>query len=160
MEKIKFLIETGDILIVKGKAKGSKFLAFIQKLFYLKNNASHILIAIADGFYIHATKGNKGVHIINYQELLLEIEDNWRAIRLKKLTDEEKEKLKRVVNYYRGQAYNIKFFLATRDASFCSELAAKIYKQANISILNDLVPQYVKPSNFVKEADKKKIGKI
>lgn len=53
MEK-NFTIQAGDILIVKGKELTSKLLSLSQKFFYLKNNASHILIAISDGFYIHA----------------------------------------------------------------------------------------------------------
>lgn len=153
MDKKNFAIEAGDILIVQGKSIMSKILVAAQKPFYFKNNASHILITIADGFFIHST-GDKGVHVINFQELLPQIEDNWRAIRIKDLSDIQKEELSKVINHYRGQSYNKKFFCAVEDASFCSELAAKIYKQAEISILDNLEPQYVKPSNFVKEADK------
>ncbi len=82
--KEKFDIQAGDILIVKGKSGFSKILALSQKFFYLKNTSSHILISVADGFYIHATS-NKGVHFISFKELLPEIENDFKVIRLKKL---------------------------------------------------------------------------
>ncbi len=153
MSSKQFNIEVGDILIVQGKSNMSKILVQAQKPFYFKNTASHILIAIADGFYIHAT-GDKGVHVITFKEILPQIENNWKAIRLKSLVEDQKSRLMEVVNFYRGQGYNKKFFIPVQDASFCSELAAKIYQQADISILNDLNPQYIKPSNFDKEAER------
>jgi dTDP-4-dehydrorhamnose 3,5-epimerase len=65
------------------------------------------------------------------------IKDSWRAIRLKELSAENKESLMRSVVHFLGQDYNKAFFTASDGASFCSELAAKIYKQAGISILDE-----------------------
>ena len=62
------------------------------KFFYLKNNASHILIAISDGFYIHAIPEG-GVQVIFIHDILHEFEDDWRAIRLKNLNEDNIEKL-------------------------------------------------------------------
>ena len=150
--KEKFDIQAGDILIVKGKSGFSKILALSQKFFYLKNTSSHILISVADGFYIHATS-NKGVHFISFKELLPEIENNFKVIRLKKLENQQYEELVRTVTFYMGQVYNKTYFFDKYNASFCSELAAKIYKKANIFILDNKEPKYVIPADFEREAD-------
>lgn len=150
--KDNFTILAGDILIVRGKEITSKFLALSQKFFYLKNNASHILIAISDGFYIHAIPEG-GVQIIFIRDILHEFEDDWRAIRLKNLKEVDVEELTKSVFYYKDQEYNYKYFTTQINSSFCSELAAKIYLRAGIKIFN-FPPKFVKPSNFAKEADK------
>lgn len=147
-----FTIQAGDILIVRGKELTSKLLSLSQKFFYLKNNASHVLIAISDGFYIHAIPEG-GVQIIFIHDILDEFEDDWRAIRLKNLNEDNMEKLLKSVFYYKDQEYNYKYFTTQINASFCSELAAKIYLRAGIKIFN-FNPKFVKPSNFAKEADK------
>ena len=149
-----FKIQAGDILIVRGKELTSKLLSLGQKFFYLKNNASHILIAISDGFYIHAIPEG-GVQIIFIHDILDEFEDDWRAIRLKNLNKENIEELTKSVFYYKDQKYNYFYFTTQVNASFCSELAAKIYLRAGIKIFN-FNPKFVKPSNFAKLADNNK----
>lgn len=94
-----------------------------------------------------------GVQIIFIHDILDEFEDDWRAIRLKNLNEENIEELTKSVFYYKNQKYNYKYFTTQINASFCSELAAKIYLRAGIKIFN-FNPKFVKPSNFAKEADK------
>lgn len=148
-----FFIQAGDLLLVRGTNPMSKPIALGQKLIKpFHATSSHILISIADGIYIHAT-GDKGVHITTFKEELPTVKDNWKAIRLKNITDEELENLVKSVLHYMGQDYNSKFFVGSETSSFCSELAAKIYKKANISILGDKEAQNVIPADFDKEAN-------
>ncbi len=147
-----FFIEAGDIFLVTGKNLMSKPIAKGQKAFYPKAISSHILIAISDGIYIHATS-DKGVNISTFIEELPNIEDTWRAIRLKNLSSEDKDNLLKSVLHYLGQDYNTVYFTSSDSASFCSELAAKIYKQAKISIMNNKEPHKVIPADFDREAD-------
>lgn len=148
-----FDICAGDILIVKGKNHISKLLSVSQKLFYLSNTSSHILISVSDGFYIHATS-DKGVHFISVRELLPQIEPNFKVIRLKSINEKQYEELSKKVMFYMGQVYNKSFFFEKSGASFCSELAAKIYSLSNIEIFNGKAPHLVVPAHFEKEANK------
>lgn len=148
----KFSIQAGDIFLVTGMNAMSKPITKGQKAFYGKAISSHILIAISDGIYIHATS-DSGVAITTFQEEMPNIKDSWRAIRLKELSAENRESLMRSVVHFLGQDYNKAFFTASDGASFCSELAAKIYKQAGISILDDKESHKVIPADFDREAD-------
>lgn len=147
-----FYIQSGDILIVKGKRFSSKILSISQKFIYPKNTSSHILISVGDGFYIHSTS-DRGVHFITIKELLPEIEPDFKAIRLKNINEQQYEELNKKVMFYMGQVYNKTFFIPREDRSFCSELAAKIYDISGISIIGGKSPQYVIPADFEKEAN-------
>ena len=147
-----FDIKAGDILIVKGKSNVSKLLSISQKFFYPANTSSHILISVSDGFYIHATS-ESGVHFISIKELLPQIEQNYKIIRFKNINDAQYEELSKKVMFYMGQVYNKSFFFEKAGASFCSELAAKIYKLSGISIFNGKSPHIIVPAHFEKEAD-------
>ena len=147
-----FDIQAGDILIVKGKSNVSKVLSISQKFFYPANTSSHILISVSDGFYIHATSEH-GVHFISIKELLPQIEQNYKIIRFKDINEIQYEELSKKVMFYMGQVYNKSFFFEKTGASFCSELAAKIYKLAGIPIFNEKPPHLVIPANFEKEAN-------
>jgi hypothetical protein len=153
VSKKTFFIQAGDLLLVRGTNPMSKPIVLGQKLIKpLHATSSHILISIADGIYIHAT-GDKGVHITTFKEELPTVKDDWKAIRLKDITDEQLENLIKSVLHYMGQDYNSKFFISSETSSFCSELASKIYKKANISILGDKEAQNVIPADFDKEAN-------
>jgi hypothetical protein len=153
VSKKAFFIQAGDLLLVRGTNLMSKPISLGQKLIKpLHATSSHILISIADGIYIHAT-GDKGVHITTFKEELPTVKDDWKAIRLKDITDEQLENLTKSVLHYMGQDYNSKIFISSETSSFCSELASKIYQKANISILGDKEAQNVIPADFDKEAN-------
>lgn len=147
-----FFIQAGDIFLVTGLNVMSKPIAKAQKAFYSDAISSHVLIAISDGIYIHATSDN-GVDITTFKDELPNIKDSYRAIRLKELSEENEENLAKSVYHFLGQDYNKAFFTSSDKASFCSELAAKIYRQADISILNDKESHKVIPADFDREAD-------
>lgn len=150
MEKV-FDIQVGDVMIVKGKTKTSKFLANAQKLLYWENTSSHVLISYSDGFYIHST-GDKGVHLISFKELLHQIEPNFKIIRFKNLDEEKIDNLRKFITFYMNQNYNKAFFLDIKNRSFCSQLVAKIYEKADIKIFNKR-HSLVTPADFEKAAN-------
>lgn len=152
-EKEKIYMQAGDILLVQGRGALSKFLAKTQKVLYWRTQSSHVLIAVSDGIFVDAVSG-KGVSFKFLNKELLSTRENWRMIRLRAITKEQVEELQKAVIYYHGQDYNMAYMFKNKDKSFCSELAAKIYKKAGISIFNNRAPQYIKPSDFDKEADK------
>jgi len=81
-------------------------------------------------------------------------EPEWRAIRLKGITDEQEDRLVAAGLYYLRQGYNKGFMGAGTDhSSFCSELVAKIYEKAGIPILSNRSPSKVAPAHFDLEAD-------
>lgn len=147
-----FDIEVGDVMIVKGKTKSSKLLSLAQKVFYFKNSSSHVLISFADGFYIHST-GDKGVHLISFKELLPEIEPDYKVIRLKCLDEDKINNLRMSITYYLNQNYNKAFFLDGGNTSFCSQLVAKTFNKANITILDNKHHSLVIPADFEREAN-------
>lgn len=71
----KFSIQAGDIFLVTGINAMSKPITKGQKVFYDKAISSHILIAISDGIYIHATT-DSGVAITTFQEEMPNIKDS------------------------------------------------------------------------------------
>lgn len=146
-------MQAGDILLVRGVRPLSKILTKVQKVTYWRTRSSHILIVVADGIFIDATLNN-GVKFKFFPKELFEIHNDWRMIRKKGITREQLEELQKAVIYYYGQKYNPKYLLKNKDKSFCSELAGKIYKKAGITIFNNKAPQYIKPSDFDKAADK------
>ena len=62
-------MEAGDIFLVRGQGKFSTILSSAQKAFYKNARSSHILIALAEGSFIHATSDG-GVDIIFFEYLL------------------------------------------------------------------------------------------
>ena len=146
-------MQAGDVLLVHGKNTLSKPIANIQRVKYWRVKSSHVLIVVAEGIFLHAT-GTDGVSLRFYKDELNEIKTNWRMIRLKEIDKSKVDMLMQSILYFNGQDYNIKFTLENEDKSFCSELVAKIYQHANISILDDKPPHKVIPADFDKEADK------
>lgn len=146
-------MQAGDILLVHGENALSKPIAKIQRVKYWRVRSSHVLIVVAEGIFLHAT-GTDGVSLRFYRDELNEIKANWRMIRLKEMDKFKVDAIMQSILYFNGQDYNIKFTLENEDKSFCSELVAKIYKHAEISILNDKLPHKVIPADFDKEADK------
>ena len=146
-------MEAGDIFLVRGQGKFSTILSSAQKAFYKNARSSHILIALAEGSFIHATSDG-GVDIIFFEYLLPSIDDDWRAIRLKNLTEEQRDEIRKAAIFYFEQGYNYKYLLKGNDhSSFCSELAAKIYHKAGVTILDGKQSNKTIPADFDREAD-------
>jgi len=147
-------LQAGDIFLVRGQGKFSTILATTQKFFYKNARSSHILIALAEGSFVHATSDG-GVEIIFFEELLPKIEEDWKAIRLKGISEAQKEEIVKAAIYYFKQGYNYKYLMkGNSHSSFCSELATKIYCKADISILNGKQSNKTIPADFDREADR------
>ena len=146
-------MQAGDILLVTGQGKLSASLVAAQKVIYSKATSSHVELGLGDGCFVHAT-GDGGVHLTFITEELKQCEGDWRAIRLKGITDEQQERLAAAGLYYLRQDYN-KIFMGNGNdhSSFCSELVAKIYQKSEIEILSKKQPSKVTPAHFDLEAD-------
>lgn len=143
----------GDVLLVKGQRKHSELLVKAQKAIYSGSVSSHAELSLGDGTFIHATNDG-GVHLTFFLDELKECSEGWRVIRLKGISESEQDKILTSALYFLRQGYN-KIYMGngTDDASFCSELVAKIYQKSEIHILDDKVPSKVAPAHFDKEAD-------
>lgn len=145
----------GDILLVKGDGKLSKSLVTAQKIIYSDVISSHVEFSLGDGIFIHATN-DKGVHLTLLVDEDLACRQQWRVIRHKSISESgpEVEKLQKAAIYYYGQDYNKAFMgSGTNCSSFCSELVAKAFTQAEIKIIDGKEPSKVTPAHFDKEAD-------
>lgn len=143
----------GDILLVTGNNKISSGLVTAQKAIYKNSTSSHVEIGLGDGTFVHAT-GDGGVHITFILDELKECKAEWRAIKLKKISEEQQDELQKAGLYFLRQDYNKVFMGPGNDySSFCSELAAKVYEKAGIKILDGKKPSKIAPAHFDKEAD-------
>ncbi len=147
-------MQVGDVLLVRGEGKLSDSLVAAQKVIYKDSAASHVEFSIGDGTFVHATNDG-GVHLTFILDELENCKEDWRAIRLKGLTQEQRDELSKSGVYYLRQDYN-KVFMGSGNetSSFCSELVAKIYNAANINILDKRLPSKVTPAHFDIAADK------
>jgi len=75
-------LNIGDIILVTGSKKPSKWLVNAQKPYYKNAQSSHVMIHIGDGVIIHATTG-KGVHFSPLLEELKDCDTTWRVLRNK-----------------------------------------------------------------------------
>ena len=138
-------LNIGDIILVTGSKKPSKWLVNAQKLYYKKAQSSHVMIHIGDGVIIHATTG-KGVHFSPLLEELNDCEKTWRVLRNKSLAGIDENNLLRSSLRFFNQKYNIKFLEAPEkcteidntESSFCSELASKFFESLGIKIGENL----------------------
>jgi hypothetical protein len=144
----------GDVLLVKGTKKLiPNALVAAQKVIYRNTSSSHVAFSIGDGVFIHATSKN-GVHLTFFPDELMTCNDEWRVIRLKGISNSDKDELAKSSLFYLRQNYNNKFMgSGCDDASFCSELVAKIYRDAKIHILNKRDPSKIAPAHFDEQAD-------
>lgn len=145
-------LEIGDIILVTGKAVRSKVLAASQKVFYANARASHVVVVHADFLCIDSAPG--GVSNRTIIEVLENVEANWRVIRLKSLTDEQRDVMLKKCAYYLQQPYMIlPNKKPMKNYSYCSELARKIYVDCNIQ--DTFIPKsaVVKPCDFDRLAD-------
>lgn len=143
----------GDVFLVRGGSKASTALVNIQKVIYSRAKSSHVEFYMGDGILIHSTS-DKGVHLEFLLDELKDIGDDWRVLRLKGLSDEDRAVLQTSAVYFKQQQYNPKFmFPECDDKSFCSELIAKIYARSNVKIFNGKRPGTIKPADFDRAAD-------
>ncbi len=144
---------SGDVLLVTGESKLSASLVLAQKAIYGKAVSSHVALGLGDGTFVHAT-GDGGVHITFIIDELKTCSNEWRAIRLKGISEAQQEELSKSGLYFLRQGYNKVFMGSGNDhSSFCSELVAKAYKMAGIPIFNGAAPSKVAPAHFDQEAD-------
>ena len=146
-------MKPGDVFMVRGNRKFSTLLATAQKAFYGKAKSSHVLVNLAEGSFVHATRDG-GIDIVFFEEVLPEIEPSWRAIRLNGLNQAQREEIKKAAIFYFEQGYNYKYFSKENEhSSFCSELVAKIYRKAGISIFEGKDPSKTIPADFDRAFD-------
>lgn len=147
-------MQTGDVLLVSGRGKTSKYLIFFQKIFYWNTRSSHILLGITDGIFIEATP-NGGVNICLMHDVLKTVKNNWRIIRFKKITPDHQENIIKSAIYFYQQGYNFKLIgTPQKNRSFCSELVVKIFNRTGIPIFGKKLPSAIKPAMFDREANK------
>lgn len=146
-------MRAGDVMLVCGQSKSSKYLKWMQKVIYKDAKSSHVLLCLGDSTYVHATdKG--GVHLQFLFDELKGIQDNWRIVRLREVSDEQEEALIKAGIYFIKQSYNKKFLTSSDEkSSFCSELVGKIFDRAGIPIFNGLPPHKITPAHFDQVAD-------
>jgi hypothetical protein len=147
-------LNIGDIILVTGSKKPSKWLVNAQKPYYKNAQSSHVMIHIGDGVIIHATTG-KGVHFSPLLEELKDCDTTWRVLRNKRLAEIDEDNLLRSSLKFFNQKYNIKFLEAPEEgsdinnteSSFCSELASKFFESLDIKI-TDKLKRKVFPCDF------------
>jgi hypothetical protein len=138
-------LNIGDIILVTGSKKPSKWLVRAQKRYYDQSRSSHVMIHIGDGIIIHATT-TKGVHFAPLLEELNDCEDTWTVLRHKDLEHVNEDELSSSSLKFFNQKYNIKFLEAPEkcteidntESSFCSELASKFFESLGIKIGENL----------------------
>lgn len=148
-------IMAGDVFLVTGCSSASTTLVSAQKAVYPKARSSHVELHLGDGTLIHST-ADGGVHLTFLLDELKSIKDNWSVIRLKGLSESERDDLTTAALFFWQQSYNKRFFLkSVAHASFCSEFIAKTYLRAGLPILDGKKPSRVAPAHFDKAHDKR-----
>lgn len=146
-------IMAGDVFLVTGCSSASTTLVSAQKAVYPKARSSHVELHLGDGTFIHST-ADGGVHLTFLLDELKSIKNNWRVIRLKGLSESERDDLIKAALFFWQQSYNKRFFLkSVSHASFCSEFIAKTYSRAGVPILAGKKPSRVAPAHFDKAMD-------
>ncbi|MBD8145848.1 YiiX/YebB-like N1pC/P60 family cysteine hydrolase [Pantoea agglomerans] len=144
----------GDVLLVTGRSFKSTALVSAQKAIYPKARSSHVELHLGDGTIMHST-GAGGVHLTFLLDELKDIKDNWSVIRLKGLSDSERDEIMKSAIYFIKQSYNKRFFRENiTQSSFCSELIAKSFQKAGVKILEGKKPSNVAPAHFDKAREK------
>ncbi|WP_422431971.1 MULTISPECIES: hypothetical protein [Gammaproteobacteria] len=148
-------IMADDIFLVTGRISASMTLVSAQKAVYPKARSSHVELHLGDGTLIHST-ADGGVHLTFLLDELKSIKDNWSVIRLKGLSESERDGLITAALFFWQQSYNKRFFLkSVSHASFYSEFIAKAYLKAGMPILAGKKPSRVAPAHFDKALDKR-----
>ncbi|BDT66114.1 hypothetical protein os1_02670 [Comamonadaceae bacterium OS-1] len=134
----------GDIILIRPLDGEKSANTLVQTLLRAKlAQFSHVAVAIGEFFAIHAMPA-EGVHIVPIDHFAIE---RIKVLRRKNIDGnlDLKLKLHDRLLYYFGQAYNKKFWFRRQEtSSFCSELAAKAYKDIDLP-LSRRRPKWVMP---------------
>lgn len=142
-----------DILLVTGSAKSSKGLVALQSPLYSSVKSSHVALHVGAGMFIHSLT-DKGVQFGFLQDIIADCEPGWRVIRLKQFEPERRMDVLTAATFYLYQRYNPRFMMkGDSKSSFCSELVAKAYQRAGISIFDGRKPSQTAPAHFDQLAD-------
>lgn len=148
------MIMVGDVLLVNGNSKLSSGLIAAQKAIYLQSRSSHVGLFIGEGILIHAT-GDNGVHLSFLPDEIKKVCEGWQVIRLKCLTNEQRDDIQKSALYYVRQSYNKKIMMYnSTETAFCSELVAKIYDRAGILLFSGKSSSKIAPAHFDKAIDR------
>ncbi len=127
--------QSGDIILLSPHAKSLNTKA--QSLIRRKSAIhSHVAVAVKQGNAIHAMP-KAGVHAATIRSLLTESDIEFLVFRNKKIkqNNELLYRLEDKLWYFNKQKYNFFLFFHSRtNASFCSELLAKAYKEIGIDV--------------------------
>lgn len=146
-------LHAGDVILMTGSSARSKALVAVQKPFYLMARSSHVAIVHADFVCIDAIPG-AGVSSRLIQEVLSDVDDDWRVIRFKGVSSEHTDLLMRACAFYLAQPYKIKpSWRSGKESAYCSELARKIYRDCGITKTGIPVGPVVAPAHFDQLAD-------
>lgn len=140
-----FPSQSGDLIFLS-PIKNKSANIFAQSLIRLSRaQHSHIAIAVKQGNVIHAMP-KQGVQVESIRNLLKEKQSEFVVYRKKDLIQSIKiVSLEDRLWHYNFQKYNYRFFFKSRrNASFCSELAAKSYAHINTQI-SDKAPKNTLP---------------
>lgn len=155
-DAIKVQPQSGDILMIQGESKSSKFLSAIQRPTYFKARSSHIALIHADFMCIDAMP-KSGVRHVTLPDILPNDLSRFKIMRLKSLTSDDIQSLMSNLGYFLEQPYKISPSRApAKNFSYCSELARKIYKMSKIKktgIHNGII---ISPADFDKLLDNSK----
>lgn len=150
-------LETGDVVLMTGTSFKSKALAKSQIPFYFKAKSSHVALVHADFICIDAMP-DPGVSNRIITDVLHDVEDNWRVIRLNKITDQHREAMQQRCAFYIEQPYRISPSKKPgKNFSYCSELARKVYQDCKVD--GSHIPKdhhVIKPCDFDRIADQGK----
>ncbi len=146
-------LQTGDIILMTGTAPGSQALASGQKVFYEHARSSHVALVHADFICIDAMPKIGTTNRI-VSETLHNTEPNWRVLRCKKVQPEHQEIISRACAFYLAQPYKILPSKGSiKRASYCSELARKIYSHCGFTRIGIPRNFFVTPADFDRLAD-------
>lgn len=125
-------LQTGDIILVTGKH--SHALVKAQKIFVPSAVSSHVVIAHAETVCIDAVPKD-GVRNRFLTDIFENVEDDWRVIRKKSLSQADQKNLLKASAFFLFQSYLIHpSEKIGKYKSYCSELARKIFARADVPI--------------------------
>ena len=151
----------GDILFTSSPGLGGKLNLLAQKfLTGRKTKATHVILCIAPGLYIHSNKG-RGVEFDKAEDFPLDVSPKTgrrylcRAIRPQESTSVDFVELMNKALFFYQQKYNPFFFAKNRltsnrykeSAAFCSEFVSAVYRNAGLA-LTELEDEKVFPSTL------------
>lgn len=151
--KVDGLLQAGDVILMTGRSRKAQALATAQRVVYSKARSSHVALVHADFICVDAMPVIGTTNRI-VSEVLADVQDDWRVIRLKDLRPEDRETITRACVFYLAQPYSIRPSAATmKKFSYCSELARKVYSHASVSGTGIPASLVVKPADFDRLAD-------